>query len=38
VWEEAEQALASVFDHANFGALADVEKSRGLSHIANYSI
>ena len=38
VWDEAEYALASAFDKANFGALADVEKNRGLSHIANYSI
>ena len=38
VWDHAEEALAAVFVKANFGALADVEKNRSLSHIANYSI
>lgn len=38
MWDAAEQSLSTVFDHVNFGALAEKERSRQQAHVANYSI
>ena len=38
MWDEAEQSLSTVFDKVNFGVLAEQERNRQLSDIANYSI
>jgi Rrf2 family protein len=38
VWDEAERSLASVFDRIDFGKLADEQRTRESSHVANYSI
>jgi Rrf2 family cysteine metabolism transcriptional repressor len=38
VWDQAEEALGSVFDMVHFGKLADEYRSREAANVANYSI
>ena len=38
VWEKAEEALGSVFDHIQFGQLADEHRAREAAQVTNYSI